>query len=324
MKTPIALVGFGYWGEKLARCLKESRDFELCAIVDPSPSAREKAFVESFSHFEDVIKNFPRLQAVAIAIPMTEQAKLVEQALEQGLHVLVTKTLATSSKKAQELIQIAQKKNKALFVDYTFLHAQGFQALKNLLSINPEAYSPSFIEMRRRALGKFDPALAVHWDLACHDLSLIFSLFPKEVVKSVQAIELTRHYGIPSQTEIILEISDFKIRINSAWDSPQKIREVEILGAQENILYSGCYPNEELHYCHKGHQMGRENEIQYSPIAWEEIAFTPLEPLPEMIREFSQMISTPSNCPSEMYFKIIQLLEMADQSLKQGGQKLSL
>lgn len=324
MKIAIALVGLGYWGEKMARCLEESDKYELCAIIDPSPHAREKTLVPSYSSFEEALPRLPQLQAVAIATPMTEQAKLVELALQHELHVLVTKTLATNSKKARELIELARKKNKALFVDYTFLYAQGFKTLQNILQTEPKTYWPKLIEMRRRALGKFDSTLPVHWDLACHDLSLILSLFPNQTLKSIQAVELTAHYDVSSQTEIILEVDDFKIRINSAWDSPQKTREIEILGSDKNIHYSGCYPNEKLQTSSKGHRLGSEDIVEYSPIQWEKIDFKPQEPLPKMIREFSDMISAPFKCPTEMYLKIIQLLEWTDHSLEQDSKKLSL
>lgn len=324
MKFSIALIGHGYWGEKIARCLKDSDQYELRAIVDPSPKTTITTTAKIYSCLKDALKNTPDLQAVAVAIPVTQQADLVEQVLQAGLHVLVTKTLATSSSTAQKLIQMAQNKNKALFVDYTFLHAQGFQKMRELVLKRPKEYRPILIDMRRRALGKFDHSLPVHWDLACHDLSLALSLFPSEKIRSIQAIELSRHYQRPSQTEIILEVADFKIRINSAWDSPQKIREIELLGTQENLLYSGCYPKEKLSTCSKGHYMGVDNKVQYSSLSWSEVDFTPLEPLPEMIREFSQMILSPRSCPSQMYLQIIHLLESADQSLIQGGKKLIL
>jgi predicted dehydrogenase len=324
MMTPIILIGYGYWGEKIARCLEASAQYDLCSIIDSNPQAGEKTSLKSFKNLDEALFEYPQAQAVAIAVPMGAQSELVEQALKRNLHVLVTKTLASSSTKAKELIRLAQQRKLALFVDYTFLHAQGHKKVKSLIQQMPELYWPNFLEMRRRALGKFDLNLAVHWDLACHDLSLIFDLFPEQAVKTIQATELTNNYGVASQTEIILTFEEFKVRINSAWDTPKKVREIEVLGKRKNILYSGCYPKEKLEICNIGHSRDSENEIKYSSLENEVIELRAKEPLLEMIEAFSQMTLSPQECPSEDYLKIIKLLEMADQSLREGGKKVYL
>ena len=80
------------------------------------------------------IINDSDIQAVVIATPVSTHYSLAKECLEAGKHVFVEKPLADSSRKCQNLINIAKKNSLTIFVDHTFLYTSAVNKMKEIAS----------------------------------------------------------------------------------------------------------------------------------------------------------------------------------------------
>ena len=91
-KICVGLIGCGYWGPNLIRNFAACPLSEVAAVCDASP-ARLEAMARSFGHLRRVNSLHQllelRLDAVAIATPVSTHFPLAQRCLEAGLHVLV-------------------------------------------------------------------------------------------------------------------------------------------------------------------------------------------------------------------------------------------
>src|SRR5437868_6890331 len=95
-RTPrVGLVGCGRWGRNIARAL--ARLGVLDAIADPAAEALAAYAAELGARLLPAPESLfadPRIDAVAIAAPAADHARLVRGALAAGLPVFVEKPLA--------------------------------------------------------------------------------------------------------------------------------------------------------------------------------------------------------------------------------------
>src|SRR5207249_3846912 len=69
----------------------------------------------------DEVTSSPKVDAVAIVTPVSTHYELARKALENGKHVFVEKPFTATSAQAEELIELADRKNLQIMVDHTFL-----------------------------------------------------------------------------------------------------------------------------------------------------------------------------------------------------------
>ena len=81
----IGLVGYGYWGPNLARCVSETAGCRLAAIADASDKSRERAgqrypSAQLYSTWDEMLKD-PDVDAVLIATPVRTHYDIAAAAL---------------------------------------------------------------------------------------------------------------------------------------------------------------------------------------------------------------------------------------------------
>src|SRR5437879_12661980 len=69
----------------------------------------------------DDVTTSPDIDAVAIVTPVSTHYELAKKALENGKHVFVEKPFTATSAEAEELIELADRKNLQIMVDHTCL-----------------------------------------------------------------------------------------------------------------------------------------------------------------------------------------------------------
>ena len=126
----VGLIGYGYWGPKLARCLAHEAGCELRVICDLSgdrlvPAAKDHPDAEIERDWRRLVAN-PALDAIVIATPAGEHFAQASAALEAGKHVLVEKPMALSSETALVMIESARHRHLVLLVDHTYVQCGRF------------------------------------------------------------------------------------------------------------------------------------------------------------------------------------------------------
>jgi len=185
-----AVVGVGDFGRNHVRVYRELAEAELVGVVDVD-AARAQAIAQEFSvtAFNRVEALAGKVDAVSLAVPTTEHARLGCRLLEMGLDVLVEKPMAASLSEADELVRTAAQRGRILQVG----HLERFNP--GLVAVMPLVKRPLYFEVHR--LGVFTPRsldVDVVYDVMIHDLDILLALTGEPVVDIVAV-------GVPVLTE---------------------------------------------------------------------------------------------------------------------------
>ena len=182
----VAVIGVGHLGKQHARLYAELEGVELVAVVDILESrAREIARLYKTAALTDYHDLVGKIDAVSLAVPTTDHARIGVELLEHGLDVLVEKPIASTVEEAQSLMGAASRNNRILQVG----HVERFNPVVALA--REAATKPQFFEIHR--LAAFSPRsldIDVVLDLMIHDIDIVLSLVPAPV-REVRAV------GIP-------------------------------------------------------------------------------------------------------------------------------
>lgn len=263
----IGLIGYGYWGPNLARNFNQNPDMHLSTICDFSSDRQALAsrlfpHVQVSSDTESLFKDTD-IDAVAIATPVSTHYALAKKALLADKHVWLEKPLTETVEQAEELIELARKKNKVLFVDHTFVYTGAVRKIKELID-KDELGDIVYFDSARVNLGLFQQDIDVIWDLAPHDLSIMDYIIPLKKL-SVSATGLNyngNNLNAKSMVTINME-NNVVAHINVSWLSPVKIRQTLIGGRKKMILYDDTHPDEKVKVYDKGVHIYETKEDLY-------------------------------------------------------------
>ena len=196
MSIRIAVIGVGSLGKHHARILAAMSDVELVGIVDINEArAREIGGLVNAAPFTNASDVLGRVDAVTVAVPTESHLSVAMPFLRRGVGVLVEKPLARNAAEAQQMIDAAAASGAIFGVGHTERYNPAVAALRPLLD------HPRFIEVHR--LGTFpDRSLDIDvvFDLMIHDLDVVLSIVPSEVVavEAVGVAVLTPKPDIPT------------------------------------------------------------------------------------------------------------------------------
>jgi predicted dehydrogenase len=197
------VIGVGYLGRHHARILSQLPDVHLVRVVDVNGERAAEIAAQtgtkSSSKLEDI---FGEVDAVTVAVPTEAHLAVAKPFLERGVPALVEKPLARSLEEADEMIAVAKKSGALLSVGHTERHNPAVKAASALI------HQPRFAEVHR--LGTFPERsldIDVVFDLMIHDLDVILSVVPSEVV-AIDAV------GIPVLTHRV-DIANARLRFAS-------------------------------------------------------------------------------------------------------------
>jgi predicted dehydrogenase len=131
------VIGYGYWGPNIVRNLSNVDGCEVVAIADMDATARMRAHKAhpsiKITAESSEVTGSAEIDAVAIVTPVWTHYELAKAVLENGKHVFVEKPFTNSSAKAEELIELAEKKNLRIMVDHTFLFTGAVKKIHELI-----------------------------------------------------------------------------------------------------------------------------------------------------------------------------------------------
>ena len=332
----IGIVGMGYWGPNLYRNFDSSKDFLVKYICDRDLKLLKKIsvsnkFTSKVNNYKKII-NDSDIQAVVIATPVSTHYSLAKECLEAGKHVFVEKPLADSSKKCQNLINIAKKNSLTIFVDHTFLYTSAVNKMKEIAS-KKDFGNLLYYDSTRINLGLIQNDINVMWDLAVHDLAIL-NFIENRKPKIVSAIG-HKHFKSKPVTSAYLTIkydNNFVAHINVNWLSPVKIRQTILGGSKKMILYNDLEPSDKIKVFNKGVDVIK-NENSPSNLVEYKVGDTFLpnlkntEALKNAVLEFKRMIYNKkykSRSTGQNGMDVVNILEAADKSMKNNGRPVKV
>ena len=193
----------------------------------------------------------PDIDAVAVVTPVWTHFELAKAALENGKHVFVEKPFTSTARQAEELIELADRKNLKIMVDHTFLFSGAVRKIREIVdtgTLGPLYYFDS----TRVNLGLFQHDVSVIWDLAPHDLSIMDHLIAEkpEAVVATGGNHLNGHADMAFVT--IYFRRNIIAHINVNWLSPVKIRTTLIGGKDKMLVWNDLEADEKIKIYDKG------------------------------------------------------------------------
>jgi len=339
MKTVrIAVVGCGYWGQNLVRNFWELDNVELTTVCDTNTSSLQRIrrrfpTVELSRDYQEVLSN-PDVDAIVLATPVSTHYDFARRALLAGKHVLVEKPMTTSSSEALELIELAEKCGKTLMVDHTFLYTSAVRQIKQLVN-KDEIGDLLYFDSVRINLGLVQSDINVLWDLAPHDFAIMDHICDREPV-SVSAIGVN-HLGCPYENIAYVTVrfnshSNLLAHFHVNWLAPVKIRQTLIGGSKKMIVYDDMEPTEKVKVYDKGITVNHDPEQRTRLLTGyrngDMLApnLDTSEALRLMAKEFADSILTGRRplTDGRAGYRVVRLLEAAQQSLEQNGREIEL
>jgi predicted dehydrogenase len=240
MTVRVAVIGVGALGRHHARILAELPDVELAGIVDVDEArAREIAGIVNAPFATEAAEMHGRVDAVTVAVPTRSHLAVALPFLQRGIAVLVEKPLARDIDEARQMIDAAASSGAVLGVGHTERYNPAVAAVRPLLE------HPQFIEVHR--LGAFpDRSLDIDvvFDLMIHDLDVVLSIVPSEVV-SVEAVGVAVLTSRPDIANARLKFASGCIaNITASRISKDRVRKIRIF--QRDAYLSVDYAAQEV------------------------------------------------------------------------------
>ncbi len=249
------VIGYGYWGPNVVRNLANLEGAELVAVCDKSPAARCRAQkshpgIHVTAEPAEIVGSTD-IDAIAVVTPVWTHYELAKAALENGKHVFVEKPFTSTVEQAENLIELATRKNLKIMVDHTFLFTGAVTKIHQLLGQGTLG-SLYYYDSTRVNLGLFQHDVNVIWDLAPHDLSIMDYLIP-ERPEALLATGQSHLNGYEDVAFITVYFPDKMIaHINVNWLSPVKIRTTLIGGEKKMLLWNDLEADEKVKIYDKG------------------------------------------------------------------------
>jgi predicted dehydrogenase len=323
------VIGWGYWGPKIARNL-DSLPHAMVAMVADSDARRlttlavNQPWVRTTTHIEDMFRS--DVDAIVIATPVSTHFRLARESLLHGKHVLVEKPLTTSVTEAEELVALAQERQRVLMVGHTFEYNPAVNELRKLVQ-SGELGKLYCIEAERVNLGLFRNDINVIWDLAPHDISILLYLLDRKP----ERIKVQAHAHVQSRIEDVahldLEFADgMNAHIHVSWLHPCKIRRVTVIGDARMVVYDDTNPAEMIKVYNKGADVHadpvvsyRYGEITIPHIDW-------IEPLHLECEDFAKSIRTGTKprASGEVGLAVVKVLAAAQEALLRTARQNSV
>jgi len=200
----------------------------------------------------DEIVTAPDIDVVAVITPVWTHFELAKKALLNGKHVFVEKPFTTTAAQAEELLDLAAKRNLQIMVDHTFLFTGSVRKIRELMD-NGTLGKIYYYDSTRVNLGLFQHDVDVLWDLAPHDLSIIDYLVGKPSEAVVATGESHTSNGLVDVAYMTIYYPDNVIaHINVNWLSPVKVRMTLIGGEKKMIVWNDLVNDEKLRVYDRG------------------------------------------------------------------------
>ena len=330
----MGVVGYGYWGPNIVRNLRSLEGCQVAGVCDQSPAAMRR--IKQAHPDLNVTTNCSELleskeiDAVAVVTPVCTHFDLAKAALQNGKHVFVEKPFTATVRQAEELVELAERKNLKIMVDHTFLFTGAVRKIRELIDegVLGDLY---YYDSTRVNLGLFQHDVSVIWDLAPHDLSIMSYLIPEEP-EAVVATGQSHLNGLVDVAFLTVYFPGNTIaHINVNWLSPVKVRTTLLGGEKKMLVWNDLEADEKLKIYDKGAQISNGQGLYDLMVSYRSgDMWAPkveqTEALKVELGHFVDCVAkdrTPVN-DGLAGLRVVKLLEAADRSLKERGRAVQV
>ena len=332
----LGVIGYGYWGPNLVRNFAEVPGARMVKVADRRPERLALAHqrypgVEATADAAELVAD-PRVDAVAIATPVSTHFEFGMQALRAGKHVLIEKPLAATSEQALRLIEEADRRKRILMVDHTFVYTGAVRRIEELIA-DGTLGEINYYDSVRVNLGLFQHDVNVVWDLAVHDLAIMDHVLTVRPC-AVTATGMSHVTGQPENIAYLTLFFETNLiaHVNVNWLAPVKVRRTLIGGSRRMVVYDDLEPSEKVKVYDKGITVANDGESLYKLLVGYRTGdmWAPQLDMTEALRtqalHFVRCIEhgEPAITGGDAGLRVVQILEAATQALRDRGRLVDL
>lgn len=226
----VGVIGIGAMGKNHVRVYSELDDVELIGVsdLDSEAGARiSKRFgCEYYQNYQSLLKE---VDAVTVAVPTSHHFQIGKNALENGVHVLMEKPLASTVVEAEELTDVAKDQGLTLATGHIERHNPVVQHTKKLIQ---EGRMGKILTMSSRRVSNYPSRIrdvGVIMDLAVHDMDISRYLAGSEVRDIFAASGKSGQCEYEDHATIIMKFENGLLGIvDSNWLTPMRVRSMTL------------------------------------------------------------------------------------------------
>ena len=234
-KLGVAVIGTGFWGKNHARVYKELASTELVAICDVdakrAQSVADQFGAKAYTSSARMLKN-ENIEAVSVCTWSTNLASEARKALKAGKHVLVEKPMATHTKQAEKLMELAEKNDLHLTVGFLMRFIPGLQHIREAVENKKIGELVCATAKRVSQWPERIGDVGVVKDTAIHDIDVMRYISNEDPIAVYAKTGSMRHKKFEDYAQIMLTYRDGKSAfIESNWLTPYKTRTLTVTGS---------------------------------------------------------------------------------------------
>jgi predicted dehydrogenase len=348
MSIDVAVIGCGYWGQKLIRYFDAVESLNLVAVYDLL-AERSEAIQQDYpqvtirTNIESVMKD-STIDAIAIATPISTHYLLAKKGLLNDKHIFVEKPMAMRGEEVRELFDLSRDMGKVLMADDTCLYNGKILAIRELIDREEigdiyyfDAVRVSLNELKpmERSTG-FYPDASVVWDLAPRDVALMAYLVdsPPRKVSATGSSPIgysSERLPVVAWCHVVFE-NGVSGHLHVSWIAPEEMKRMVVAGSKKMIVYDDLNVERPITLYGKGvewfspslldepdYVQLREGEIQ--SIKWDD-----KDPLHVAVNHFRDCILEGREPLSSASFAhpVVTILEAAEQSISLDGEPIEI
>ena len=337
-RVNVALVGAGYWGQKLLPKFLAAKDAEVSVVCDIHESncaeIQRKFPAIPTTDSLDTVLSHPEIDAVVLITPPATHYSLAKKVLRSGKHVWIEKPLALRLDEGRELVQLAREQKTVIFVDHTFLYDPAVQMIREMI-MKEQLGVIYHLFLQRLNLGRIKRDSNVWWNSAPHDASIVLYIL------SARPTSVNLHgyrYLQPNLEDLnmaVIEMSDgTSAFVYHNWLYPENTARLTVIGSKRFLIYEGkfekrsitVYDYEVDHPANDPRPVDKVPTTIPSKIVAEHKleGFQDQEPLGAAVKDFLESIRDTREPLSNGDFslRVLAVLEAGERSMRSNGERI--
>ena len=325
----LGVVGLGAWGWNVARSFAELRDCNLvaCCDVDPRRTAMAARTWPSTTPASDLSEMLTRddLDAVVISSPAVTHYSLAKQALLADKDVFIEKPFTLNVAHAEELSELADRKNRVLMVGHLLEYHPVVKRLRTMIQ-SGELGEVYYIYTQRVNLGRIRGDENALWSFAPHDLSQIIYILGMEPTDVSARGQSFIQDGIEDVVFLSLYFENrIMAHIHLSWLDPHKVRKTTIVGTNKMAVFDDTEATEKLKIYNNHAEVpnirnyGDSIQVRFGDIVIPRVDMS--EPLKLECQHFLECVQTRATPLSDAAdgLRVVRILEAAQRSMELDG-----
>ncbi len=239
-KNNIAIIGLGYWGTIVTNTLISLSLFKNIFIYDNDKN-KVNIIKKKFGHkvtYADLnsIKRNDKIKDIFLATPPKSNFEILKSLIKSKKNILVEKPGMTKLNHFNQIKRLLKNNKSKLTFGYIYVYNDYIKYLKKIIK-SKKLGKIKYINFQRQNFGPIRNKVSAAYDLATHDLSILYFLFNKKVILRNfinHDILGKKNFDISS---LNLLTGNIKVDINVSWLNPEKIRKIIIIGSKKMLLF---------------------------------------------------------------------------------------